>query len=428
MAVQAAPREERLGSYERLRRTCHERLATELRLDIIPPHQRADHVRGEILRYLFEQRAALPTAQREQLITEILQDALGYGPITPLLADDTVSEIMVNGPEQAYVERDGRLEATPIRFRDSSHVMQVIERIVAPIGRRVDDSSPMVDARLPDGSRVNVIIPPVSRVGPVLTIRKFTTRRLGADDLVRLGALTPGMLAWLRHCVQARLSILVSGGTASGKTTLLNVLSQWADRSERIISIEDVAELQLDHPHWISLESRPSNIEGKGEITPRDLLRNALRMRPDRILVGEVRGAEAWELIKALNTGHDGGMSTIHANNAAEALHKLGQYLLETGVRMPYEALNARIAGAIHLVVHVHRYHDGSRKVSSITEVVGCDGGEIQAQDLVVFRQLPSNNGQNGPVRGEFVVVGTPVRLPTALADRGYSMPEVALV
>lgn len=410
--------------YERLRRHCHDRLATEVRLSDVPASQQANVVRAAILTYLFEQRANLPLAQREQIVTEILQDALGYGPITCLLGDDGVTEIMVNGFAQVYVERFGRIEAASVRFRDDAHVMQIIERIIAPLGRRVDEGSPMVDARLPDGSRVNAIIPPASRIGPTLTIRKFARKLLTPEDLIAFGAITPPIAELLRLCVQAKLSVLVSGGTGVGKTSLLNVLALWIPPTERIISIEDTAELRLDHPHWLPLEYRPPNIEGKGEITQRDLLRNALRMRPDRILIGEVRGAEAWELIKALNTGHEGGLSTIHANNAVEALHKLAHYLLETGVLVPYEALYARIASAIHVVVHVHRYQDGSRKVASITEVLDAAGSEIHTHDLVSFRPDPVGGG---PVTGTFVTAPASVRLQALLEERGFSFSKELL-
>ncbi len=413
-----------VSAYEDLRRYCHERIAAELRLDLVPPSQRAQTVRTAVSGYLYDRRAGLSPQDREKLIEEIVQDVVGYGPITPLLEDDSITEIMVNGPDRVFVESGGVIRPAGVRFRDERHLMQVIERIVAQVGRRIDEGSPMVDARLPDGSRVNVVIPPISRVGPVLTVRKFARNRMGLDDLVRLGTLPEKTAEFLRRCVHARLSILVCGSAGAGKTTLLNVLSSWIDRSERIVSIEDTAELRLDHPHWIQLESRPPNIEGKGEVTLRDLLRNALRMRPDRILVGEVRGAEAWELIKALNTGHEGGMSTIHANSPEEALEKLAQYLMETGSQVPPEVLYRWIADAIHLVVHVRRYRDGVRRVASVVEVDGADRSGVRVRELVAFRY----GLENGEMSGRFVQVGVPRRVAEEFSRRGIELGEVVLV
>ena len=408
------------SEYELLRQRCHERLLQDGRLQDVPPEERAGAIEALVTQYLYEFRASLSRAERTQLITEIQQDVLGYGPITPLLEDESITEIMVNGPEQVYVERDGRLILTGLRFRDEEHVRRVIDRIVSPLGRRIDESSPMVDARLPDGSRVNAIIPPISLVGPVLTIRKFVRRRLDSDELVRLGAMTEPMVEFLRLAVIGKLNILVSGGTSSGKTTILNMLSAFIPHDERIITIEDTAELQLQHPHWIRLETRPPNIEGKGEITARDLVRNALRMRPDRIIVGEVRGAEAFEMIQAMNTGHEGGMSTIHANTAEDALIKVANYMRYTGMDLSTEVINAQIAAALHLVVHVHRFPDGSRKVVRITSVVGSRGEEVITRPVWEFRREP--NGAGGEVVGRHVCVGGS-HLVEVLAERGIAVP-----
>jgi len=410
----------RTAEYEDLRRRCHDRLLQDGRLQDVPPGERAAAIEAMVTQYLYEFRASLSRAERAQLITEIQQDVLAYGPITPLLEDDGITEIMVNGPDQVYVEREGRLHLTDMRFRDDEHVRRVIDRIVSPLGRRIDESSPMVDARLPDGSRVNAIIPPISLVGPVLTIRKFVRRRLDSRELVRLGAMTEEMVEFLRLAVVGELNILVSGGTSSGKTTILNMLSTFIPHDERVITIEDTAELQLQHPHWIRLETRPPNIEGKGEVTARDLVRNALRMRPDRIIVGEVRGAEAFEMVQAMNTGHEGGMSTIHANTAEDALTKLANYMRYTGMDLSTEVINAQIASAVHLVVHVHRFPDGTRKVVSITELLGHRGEQLITQDIWVFRR----EAGNGEVVGRHVWSGREPRTAAVLAERGVSVPK----
>ena len=407
----------RTAEYETLRKRCFDRLVAEGALHEVPERDRPVVIEGLVSQYLFEFRASLPRDVRERLITEIQQDVLGYGPITPLLEDDGITEIMVNGPGQVYVERDGRLVLTDIRFRDDEHVMRVIERIVSPLGRRIDESSPMVDARLPDGSRVNAIIPPISLVGPVLTVRKFVRKRLDAAELVRLGALTHPMVEFLRLAVRGRLNILVSGGTSSGKTTILNMLSTFIPPEERIISIEDTAELQLQHPHWIRLETRPPNIEGRGEVTARDLVRNALRMRPDRIIVGEVRGAEAFEMVQAMNTGHEGGMSTIHANTAEDALVKLGNYMRYTGMDISTEVINTQIASAVHLVIHVHRFPDGARRVTGITELVENRGERIETRTLWTFRRNDDGSGTH-------VWCGEHPKLAAVLAERGIRVPK----
>ena len=348
----------------------------------------------QFTRILSEQGYTLDRRDREQLLAAIKAEILGYGPIDLLLHDDTVTEIMVNGPQQVYVEQNGRLYTTEIKFRDDDHVMHIIERIISPLGRRCDESSPYVDARLPDGSRVNAVIPPISLTGPVLTIRKFAKTPLQPEDLVRLGTITPGMVDFLRACVQVKLNVVVSGGTGSGKTTLLNVLSSFIPDGERIITIEDAAELQLRQEHLVRMESRPSNIEGKGRITIRDLVANALRMRPDRIIVGECRREEALDMLQAMNTGHEGSMTTIHSNSPRDTLRRLETLVTMGETQLPLRAIREQISSAIHLIVHQERMADGSRKITSVTEVLNMEGEVVNTQQLFVFEQTGFENGR----------------------------------
>ncbi|NLA59466.1 MAG: CpaF family protein, partial [Firmicutes bacterium] len=329
----------------------------------------------------------LSPAERQRITGDMIDEVMGFGPITPLLNDPAVSEVMVNGPKQVYVEREGRLELTDVAFRDDAHVMHIVEKIVAPLGRRIDESMPMVDARLPDGSRVNAIIPPLSLNGPVLTIRKFAADPFTVEVLIEFGTLTREIAEFLEACVRVRLNIVVSGGTGSGKTTLLNVLSSFIPADERIVTIEDAAELQLQQDHVVSLESRPPNIEGKGAITIRDLVRNALRMRPDRIVVGEVRGGEALDMLQAMNTGHDGSLTTGHANSPRDMLARLETMVLMAGMELPVKAIREQIASAIDLIVQTSRLRDGSRKIVQVTEVQGMEGDVITLQDIFVFEQ-----------------------------------------
>ncbi|MDQ3927988.1 MAG: CpaF family protein, partial [Chloroflexota bacterium] len=324
----------------------------------------------------------------------VAAEILGFGPIEPLLKDNSIGEIMVNGPKLVYIERHGRLEKTNIQFQNDEHVMRVIDRIVAPLGRRIDESSPYVDARLPDGSRVNAIIPPLALNGPVITIRKFSKDPFMADDLIRFGTLTPEMVTFLKACVEARLNIVVSGGTGSGKTTTLNVLSGWIPTDERIVTVENAAELQLRQEHVITLESRPANIEGRGEVTIRDLVINCLRMRPDRIVVGEVRGGEALDMLQAMNTGHDGSLTTLHANTPRDALTRLETMVLMAGMELPVKAIREQISSAVELVVQQSRLKDGSRKVTSITEIQGMEGDVVVIQDIFVFEQTGVEGGK----------------------------------
>ena len=341
-----------------------------------------------------EEGLALTRAERVRMLEQITDEILGLGPLEPLLRDETITEVMVNGPQQVYIEREGRLEMTNVTFQNDEHVMKIIQRIIAPIGRRIDESSPMVDARLADGSRVNAIIPPLSLVGPVLTIRKFAATPFTVEDLIRFGTATPDMFEFLEACVKARLNIFVSGGTGSGKTTMLNILSSFIPDDERIVTIEDAAELQLRQEHVITLEARPSNIEGKGAIPIRELVRNSLRMRPDRIVVGECRSGEALDMLQAMNTGHDGSMSTGHANTPRDMLSRLETMVLMAGMDLPLKAIREQIASAVDLIVHQNRLKDGTRKIVNITEVQGMEGDVIVMQDIFVFEQTAVTEGK----------------------------------
>ena len=334
-----------------------------------------------------EEGLALTRAERVRMLEQITDEILGLGPLEPLLRDETITEVMVNGPQQVYIEREGRLEMTNVTFQNDEHVMKIIQRIISPIGRRIDESSPMVDARLADGSRVNAIIPPLSLIGPVLTIRKFAATPFTVEDLIRFGTATTEMFEFLEACVKARLNVFVAGGTGSGKTTMLNILSSFIPDDERIVTIEDAAELQLRQEHVVTLEARPSNIEGKGAIPIRELVRNALRMRPDRIVVGECRSAEALDMLQAMNTGHDGSMSTGHANSPRDMLARLETMVLMAGMDLPLRAIREQIASAVDLIVHQNRLKDGSRKIVNITEVQGMEGDVIVMQDIFVFEQ-----------------------------------------
>ncbi|MEO1767793.1 ATPase, T2SS/T4P/T4SS family [Thiobacter aerophilum] len=374
-----------------------------------------------LVRELIEADPELPpTLDRDALLKEVLNEAIGLGPLEELLADEGVTEIMVNRFDQIYVERNGRLEPYPLSFTSDRAVMGVIERIVAPIGRRIDESSPMVDARLKDGSRVNAIIPPLALKGPTLTIRKFAQRRLTIDDLLAYGSLSAAMGAFLRVCVEQRKNIVVSGGTGSGKTTFLNVLSNFIPDGERVITIEDAAELKLHHANLVSLEARPANLEGRGQVTIRDLVRNALRMRPDRIVVGECRGGEALDMLQAMNTGHDGSLTTLHANSPRDALARLETLVLMAGMDLPLMAIREQIASAVDIIVQQTRFACGARKVTSISEVTGMEGGTIQLQELFRFEQ--HGYGDDGGVRGRFVAGGIVPSFYEELRARGATL------
>ncbi len=370
---------------------------------------------------LSSENLALPVRVREQIVANVINEIVGYGPIQSLLDDPTITEIMVNGPNQVYAERGGKLFLTDKIFRDDQHVMRIIEKIVMPLGRRIDESSPMVDARLPDGSRVNAIIPPLSIKGPTLTIRKFSREPYTIEDLISFGTLTREMAEFLRACVIARLNIIISGGTGSGKTTTLNVLSSFVPNDERIVTIEDAAELQLQQDHVVSLESRPPNLEGKGEITIRQLVRNALRMRPDRIIVGEVRGGEALDMLQAMNTGHDGSLSTAHTNSPRDTLSRLETMTLMAGTDLPSRAVREQIAAALHLIIHQNRLRDGSRKITHITEVQGMEGDVIILQDLFLFQQ--EGVDAKGNVIGRHVATGLRPKFMDRLIQQGLELP-----
>jgi pilus assembly protein CpaF len=343
---------------------------------------------------LAEESIALSRAEKKRLFEAIVAEILGFGPLEPLLADEGITEIMVNGSKNVYIERKGKVERVPVSFESDEHVMRIIDRIVSPLGRRIDESSPYVDARLPDGSRVNAVIPPISLVGPVLTIRKFAKIPITVDDLIRFGSITAEGIEFLKACVSSRLNIVISGGTGSGKTTLLNILSQFIPADERIITIENAAELQLRQDHVVSLESRPPNIEGRGEVTIRDLVVNALRMRPERIVVGEVRDDAALDMLQAMNTGHDGSMTTLHSNSPRDTLSRLETMVMMAGMDLPSRAIREQIASAINLIVHQERLRDGTRHITYITEVQGMEGDVITMTDLFVFEQTGIESGR----------------------------------
>jgi pilus assembly protein CpaF len=349
------------------------------------------------IRTRLAQEQGVALADRDRLTKEIADDTLGHGPIEPLLADDTVSEIMVNGPREVWIERAGTLHRTTVRFTDDHHVRRIINKIVGQVGRRIDESSPMVDARLPDGSRINAVLPPLSLSGPLLTIRKFSKQRLDLDDMLRLGTLTQESVDFFEAALKAELNILISGGTGSGKTTLLNAMSTVISDDDRIVTIEDAAELRLNQRHVLRLESRPKNVEGQGEIPIRELVRNSLRMRPDRIIVGEVRGAEALDMLQAMNTGHDGSLSTIHANSPRDALGRVETMVLMAGLEFPMRAVRQQLSSALDLIVHIERFADGARRVTSITEVQRMESDMVTLQDLFDY-QIDPGRGESGGI------------------------------
>ncbi|HXG42068.1 MAG TPA: CpaF family protein [Dehalococcoidia bacterium] len=358
---------------------------------------------------------------RDEIVAAVVSEVLGYGPIDPAIRDPSISEVMVNGPREVYYERDGIIYLSEVRFRDHEHIMRIAERIIAPLGRRVDESSPMVDARLPDGSRVNIIIPPVAPDSPLITIRKFRKDKLTMEQLIQGGTLPQEWALFLEACVRARLNILISGGTGTGKTTFLNALSAYVPERERIITIEDPLELRLQQPHVLRLEARPPNLEGKNEVTQRDLFRNALRMRPDRIIVGEVRGAEAFDMMQAMNTGHEGSMSTIHANSPRDALARVENMVLMAGFDLPVQAIREQIASALHIVVQMARHSDGRRRLVSICEVTGMEGHTVTMQEL--FRFELRGVASDGRVLGEFGAMGIRPRCADRFQAAGVEVP-----
>jgi pilus assembly protein CpaF len=381
-----------------------------------------DELLGIIETIVDREGVEIPRADRLRLSRELCDDVAGLGPLEPLLANPDVTEIMVNGPNQVFVEKDGKLSATDVRFRDTAHVMNIIDRIVSSIGRRIDESSPMVDARLPDGSRVNAVIPPLSLTGPTITIRKFSRKPFTPQDLIRFGSVSQKMMAFLEVCVKGRMNIVVSGGTGSGKTTLLNVLSGFIPEDERIVTIEDAAEIQLRQQHVVTLESRPPNIEGRGQITIRDLVRNALRMRPDRIVVGEVRSGETLDMLQAMNTGHDGSITTAHANTSRDLISRLETMVLMAGMELPLKAIREQIASAVDLIVQQSRLRDGSRKITSITEVVGMEGDVITLQDIFVY-DTDGVDG-SGKLKGHFRATGIRPQFSEKLKNNGIGLRD----
>ena len=412
--------------YQQIKSRVHQDLLNRLNLERLATTRREvaePEVRGLIQTLLDAETKSIPLSlfERETLIVDVLNELFGLGPLEALLADQTISDILVNRYNQVYIERDGRLEETGIVFKDDRHLLQIIERIVSAVGRRVDESSPMVDARLADGSRVNVIIPPLALDGPVLSIRRFRTDRLGAHDLVERLSLTDPMLEFLKSAVTCRLNVVVSGGTGAGKTTFLNVLSGFVSDKERVVTIEDAAELVLRQRHVVRLETRPPNIEGKGMVKQRQLVINALRMRPDRIIVGEVRGDEALDMLQAMNTGHDGSLTTIHANSPRDALYRLDTMVAMANLNIPDKAIRQHVASAVNLVVQMTRLSDGSRKVTAITELTGMEGDVITMQDLFLFER--TGLSQDGRVTGRFRATGIRPKCADRLAASGINLP-----
>ncbi len=417
-------------NYQELKLTIHRRIVDEM----TPKEQQFlasnKHSRAEMeelissycQRVLDENPTPVPRGERARIVSDICDEILGLGPIEPLLKDETITEVMVNGPEKVFVERNGKIQLTNVQFHDNSHLMTIIERIVAPLGRRIDESSPLVDARLADGSRVNAIVPPLSLIGPCLTIRKFTKDPLSVDNLIGFGTLSEEMAEFLRACVKARLNIMVSGGTGSGKTTTLNVLSSFIPDRERIVTIEDAAELRLQQGHVVTLESRPANLEGRGAITIRDLVRNALRMRPDRIIVGEVRSGEALDMLQAMNTGHDGSLTTGHANSPRDILSRLETMVLMAGMDLPVRAIREQIASALDLIIQQTRIQDGSRKITYITEVQKMEGDTIVLQDL--FRYVQTGINESGKSVGYYEATGLQPMFLQKFKMNGVELPK----
>jgi pilus assembly protein CpaF len=402
-----APPPAAFDEYQELKRRLHREMIGKLNmalLDGLDESGRRDQVESVARRLLSDSELRLTRSDEERLVQELLHDTFDLGPITPYLLDEEISDILVNTHRQVYVERLGRLELTPVQFRDEAHLRLIIDRIISRVGRRIDESSPLVDARLPDGSRVNAIIPPAALDGAILSIRRFRRKALSIDNLLELGSLTEPMARLLRGIIRARINSLITGGTGSGKTTLLNILSRYIPDGERIVTIEDSAELQLQQPHVVRLETRPPNIEGRGTITQRDLVRNALRMRPDRIVVGEVRGDEVLDMLQAMNTGHDGSLTTIHSNGPRDALHRLENLVLMAGHSLPDKAIREQVASALQVIVHVSRISDGSRKVLSISEITGMEGPVVTMQEIFRFNRTGTRN--DGKVEGRYEATG----------------------
>ena len=410
--------------YLELRASVHRKLLNRLNLEALATADRSRaeaEIRALLVDLINEEAMPLNMSERELILRDVLDEVFGFGPLEPLLRDSTVSDIVVNTASQVFVERNGKLERVESTFQDDTHLMRVIDRIVSGIGRRIDDSSPMVDARLPDGSRVNAIIPPLAVDGPLLSIRRFPADRLKAADLVKLRALTQPMIDFLEHCVRAKLNCLISGGTGAGKTTLLNVLSGFISARERIVTIEDAAELQLHQDHVVRLETRPPNVEGKGAVRQRQLVINALRMRPDRIVIGEVRGEEALDMLQAMNTGHDGSLTTVHANTPRDALARLETMLAMANTNLPEHSMRQQMTSAIQIVVQQARMSDGTRKVTSISEITGMEGNVVSMQEIFMFEK--AGISEDGTVIGRFRATGVRPKCAERLLAAGIHLP-----
>jgi pilus assembly protein CpaF len=404
----------------RLKKYLVENISRAIEAEGISAEQRDEFIRQGIESVYNQANLKLPQDVRNMIFKEVLNDLLGYGPIQPLLNDPEITEVMVNGPKNVYVEKKGQLTKTSVAFDDDNHVLHIIDRIILPLGRRIDSDSPTVDARLPDGSRVNAVIPPVAIDGPAITIRKFSKEKLSIGDLIDLGSITEKMGEFLRACVLAHLNVIISGGTGSGKTTLLNILSSFIPEKERIVTIEDAAELQLQQDHVLRMETKPANVDGHGAVTIRDLVRNSLRMRPDRIVVGEVRGGEALDMLQAMNTGHDGSLTTVHSNSPRDAISRLETLVLMAGMDMPLKVVRQQIASAVDLIVQQTRLQDGSRKVTAITEVAGMEGDTVVLTDIFKFDQTGVST--DSKVQGELKPTGIRPLFSSRLEIAGYKL------
>jgi pilus assembly protein CpaF len=419
------PSAEKANLFYEIKRKIHGRLVEEANLaalDTLEASEIKQEIGSVVDHFLQEEQVLLNTEEKKALTDEVLDELLGLGPLEPFFKDPTVSDVLVNTYKDIFVERRGLLEKTKSRFVDDAHLMNIIDRIISRIGRRIDESTPMVDARLPDGSRVNAIIPPLAIDGPILSIRRFAVNPLMMEDLINFGALTPEIAQLLMGCVKAKLNIMISGGTGAGKTTLLNILSGYIPENERIVTIEDSAELQLQQEHVVRLETRPPSIEGTGQVTQRDLVRNSLRMRPDRIIIGEVRSAEAFDMLQALNTGHDGSLTTIHANASRDSLTRLESMILMTGVNLPEKAMRFMTSSALDLIIQASRLADGSRRKTAITEVVGMEGDVITLQDIFTFEKKGIDD--NGRVVGQHRATGIRPKFSDRLEMSGIEVPE----
>jgi pilus assembly protein CpaF len=403
----------------------HQMLIDELdaeQISAMPADERRKVVEQAAETLLRREMPGVGGITRDQIVSRVVDEVVGLGPIDALMRDPSISEVMVNRPDEVYFEREGILYLSDVRFRDEGHIQRVIERIIAPIGRRVDESSPMVDARLPDGSRVNVVIPPVAPKSPTITIRKFRADKMQMNDLVAASTITEDMVEFLKACVQVKLNILISGGTGTGKTTFLNALSAYIPETERIITIEDPVEIKMQQPHIVSLEARPANIDGKGEVSQRDLLKNTLRMRPDRIIIGEVRGQEAFDMLNAMNTGHEGSMSTVHANTPRDGLARIENMVLMAGLELPDRAIREQVSSALHLIIQLSRFTDGVRRVTHVTEVSGMEGAIITLQDLFRFQQTGVT--AEGKIEGLMAPTGIRPTFAEQFEQQGVKLPD----